>query len=200
MCWPLSTVFIQKLQKCLKVPKKLSFSHFKVALTQWVSLVRYRAAIGHWLKIVKIETLLTPFSSFAQLWRKVCPPAPSILIRKYAKVKVKELVRNSCIFEIHCCYYHHLCCHCILHFTFEQMEYIWNSLDFEAFQFFVVGILAFYIRWLVEEELRKIGAFDGRRMSEYAQCCPACQETQEIFWKIRFDIWRHCLSLRCASR
>ena len=91
-----------------------------------------------------------------------------------------------------------------LHFPFEQMEYICNSFDFEAvfwaFQFFVVGILAFYIRWLVEEELRKIGAFDGRRMSEYAQCCPPCQETQEIFWKIRFDIWRQCLSLRCASR
>ena len=101
---------------------------------------------------------------------------PSILIRKHAKVKVKELVSNSCIFEIHCCYYHHLCCHYCQQFAI----WFWSCVFSIFCCCWKFGIL--HPGLAEEEELRKIGAFDGRRMSEYAQCCSPSQETRDILF------------------
>ena len=99
-------------------------------------------------------------------------------------MKVKELVRNSCIFEIHCCYYHHLWCHST--FTVANIENTKTVLVLKKlfFQFFSCWKFSILHRLAEEEELRKIGAFDGRRMSEYAQCWPLLGKRQEILYKL----------------
>ena len=73
-----------------------------------------------------------------------------------------------------------------LHFYCRKYWKQKNSVGFEeaVFQFFSCWKFSILHRLAEEEELRKIGAFDGRRMSEYAQCWPLLGKRQEILYKL----------------